>query len=379
MQTVIRHRFVWALPALLLLGCTTDLQGGGPELAVKVAPLGLTDLSDAHYTVIVRAGDADGALVWAGSFTSNEDGRRGGALAAAVPCDATAGAHSVTLLLDALYDARGDLIAPERYRNPTPITVDAQCAEGTLSSVAFDMTVSRLQHAALLGESATFGGISCAARVSCEREIDGRDLDLLANPRVQGRPDMTAVLELACTRATDDATRLYLDDPIIRCDGLADDIVVDASGLGLVDLAAEPSRNVDGYLFAAAVNRDIQASADIAHWTVALGLDEATFATAGRCRLLGRASASVLELPMMRAGWELPPSAVYPVLAWDVELTDAVGRVCTLHEVSDDDGVEVRYAGFGGAESVFLSDTDPVCLRHRFAPTANAVSSALPY
>jgi hypothetical protein len=368
------RRFLRAAPALLVLGCAGD--GASPDrVAVEVASLGLTDLSDAVYTVSVQGA---GGVVWERQVASSRFGDGDGTLWLEAACDPEAGPNTVTLVLDALYDARGDVIDAARYRNPTPVSLAAPCG-GTEAVAAFDVTVAGDANPGLFAAPVTFRDVVCSARLDCERRDTGATLELLNNPLKQGAKDQTAVLQVTCTGAAERTTRVYLDDPIIRCEGLDSDVVVDAASQGIVDLAAAPNHDPAGYLFAAAVNRDVQAEVGVAHWTVSLGLNDAAFATAGRCRLIGRATAMTRELALTDAGWELPSAAVYPVMVWDIDLTDASGRRCDVHELNGGNGMEIAYSGSvgGGAPNLFAWGPAPLCLRHRYAPATSEVVSAL--
>ena len=372
MNGPIYRRFLWAMPAVLLLGCVGDATSPD-RVAVEVGSLGLADLSDAIYTLSVRGADG---VVWERQVASSRYGDGDGTLYLDATCDPEAGPNTVTLVLEALHDARGYVIDADRYENPTPVSLAVPCG-GDEAVAAFDLTVASEAGPGFFDAPVTFRDVVCTGRLDCERRDNGVALNLLNNPLKQGAKDQTAVLEVTCTGATERATRLYLDDPIIRCEGLEADVVVDAASQGIVDLAAAPNHDPEGYLFAAAVNRQVQAEIGVAHWTVSLGLNDAAFATAGRCRLLGRATAMTRDIAMTDDGWELPSAAVYPVMVWDIDLTDAGGRVCSLHELNGGNGMEIAYTGFIGAPNMFTWGAAPLCLRHRYAPATSEVVSAL--
>jgi len=254
---------VTGLSAACADGALTSPRNAG-GLAVTVAPLTLPGVTDADYTLTVynAAGGAagDGEIVWQrAGLTSRQYGDGGGSLSYVGTCDADAGTNSVTLDLTALYAGNGVPIATETYMNPTPLTLDVACAANEDTPVVFDITIARAANQGFFDVAVSFDDIFCSAKLDCVRSGTSDDLELLH--RGDGTRDLTAVLGFACTADTAvDATRLYINDPVIHCANhdTDEDVTFDISGVGNVALAAED--NPGGYLFGAAVYRGSSSS-----------------------------------------------------------------------------------------------------------------------
>ncbi|MCA9518418.1 MAG: hypothetical protein KC635_25965, partial [Myxococcales bacterium] len=128
-------------------GCLRDdgaAGGEGGRLRVDVAPLSLAGVAAADYVLTVRRGSGGaGDVVWTKAVGSADYGDGAGSLAYVGTCDASAAKNTVTLDLVALYDADGAVIPASSYRNPTPISVEADCLPNQDSPVAFDLTIAR--------------------------------------------------------------------------------------------------------------------------------------------------------------------------------------------------------------------------------------------
>jgi hypothetical protein len=357
-----------------LAGCI----GAGPtpprgRVAIAVAPLSLPGVVDADYTLTVtNAAGGAGETVWTKALSSRGYGDGAGSLSYVGTCDAEAGINTVTLRLDALYDASGEL-APASYMNPTPVAREVGCVEGADVAVRFDITLARRAEQGFFDVAVQFRDIFCSAKLDCER--DGADLELVHD--ASGARGMTAVLGFACTGSLSGSTYLYFDDPVITCSGLTQEIRVDPTGLGNVALGAAPSANADGYLFGAIVFRGVEGFAGKAYWNVAFGLDSDVFDAAGTCLLRQRATASGEAFPQQPGGFPLPPGSVYPVIEWAVPLSDATHRVCTQHEVDAPlSGVATQYLGYLPVLNGFTWSPEPIRLKHRFEPASGIVLSA---
>ncbi|TNF26797.1 MAG: hypothetical protein EP329_20620 [Deltaproteobacteria bacterium] len=370
-----RHRILARRVAALLVvalsggGCLGEAERPTGRLAVDVAPLTLTGVTDAAYTLEVTNGPGGtGDVVWTKDLRSSTHGDAAGSVSYVGTCDAATGTNTVRLTLTALYDASGELPVGS-YMNPTPVTREVACVENTDVAVTFDIALARRAEQGFFDVAVQFRDIFCSAKLDCQHE-DGTDLDFLHAPG--GGRDMTVVLAFACTGAPTGTTFLYLDDVVIDCAGQALDVRVDTSLVGNVT----PTANPGGYLFGAAVYRGVEGFAAKAYWNVSLGLDEATFAANGTCTLTTRATASAEAFPQEPGGFPLPAGSVYPVIDWSVTLSNASGRVCTQHEVDGGAEVATHYLGYLPLLNGFTWGPDPIYLQHRFEPATGTVLSA---
>ncbi|TNF28381.1 MAG: hypothetical protein EP329_17975 [Deltaproteobacteria bacterium] len=362
------------LATLSLVACGQS-SSPGPEgrLAIDVAPLSLPGITDADYTLTVtNAAAGGGDVVWTRSITSQGFGDGAGSLSYVGTCDAATGTNTVVLVLDALYDASG-AVDPGDYMNPTPIEREIACVADTDVAVTFDISLARRAQQGFFDIAVQFSDIFCSAKLDCENAAGG-DLELLHD--ASGARNLTAVLGFACTASLSGTTYLYMDDPVVTCDGLAEDVVVDAAGVGNVTPVANPG----GYLFAAAVYRGLEGLANKGYWNLAFGLDATTFGDAGTCVLHGRATASSVAWPEAALGFPLPEGSVYPVIDWAVTLSDTGNggqRACTTHEVDvAGSGVATSYVGYLAPLNGFTWGNEPIYLRHRYQPSTGEILTA---
>ena len=352
---------------------------GGGRVAIEVAPLNLEGVTDARYSIrVTNAADGGGEVVWERTtLTSSQYGDGAGSLTYVGPCDASTGTNSVTVTLDALFERNGVLTSPDTYRNPGALTRNVACVANTDVSVAFDVTVARDAQQGFFDVAVDFDNIFCSAKLDCERD-DHTDLELLHNPTTQAR-DMTVVFGFACTGDPSAATTyLYMNDLQIVCDGAGfDPVTLSPTGLGNIDTNASGSSDPDGYLFGAAVYRGIEQLGGMAYWNISLGLNEASFPDAGNCTLTARATASAEAWPQTTSGFPLPEGTVYPVIAWNVPLSNSSARVCTSHAVNAlNSGVETVYDGYLPLVNAFQWSDDPVYMASRYDTQAGDVLRA---
>jgi len=353
-------------------GCDQALEtpaGPGGNLAIEVAPLTLPGVTNARYTLTVtNAADGGGETVWSKTVEADQYGDGAGSLGYVGPCDADTGAGSVELVLEALYGAGGALIDAGTYMNPTPIRQNVTCLPNSDVPVTFDITIARAATQGFFDVAVSFEDIFCSAKLDCVREGTSDDLELLHNPLDGNQRDLTAVLGFACTASpTGGDTYLYMDRPEITCTNLTDPITVDITGAGNVDLSVAPSSNPDDYLFGAAIYRGNEQIAQKSYWNVNLGLNDQLFATAGTCTLTARATASSAAWAQTPSGFEVPEGTVYPVVVWNVTLSDAGVRACGAHAVNaEGSDVETQYVGYLAAPNQFTWSPDPVYLDYRF-------------
>jgi len=356
--------------ALALTHCVAAAPDGpAGQLAIEVAPLSLSGLTDAHYVLTVHNGpNGTGEVVWTRAITSQGYGDGAGSASYVGTCDAMTGTNTVTLELSALYDSDGE-IPTGTYMNPTPIQREVSCVANQDIAVQFDIALARRAQQGFFDVAVQFEDIFCSAKLDCENP-DESDLDLLHVPG--GGRDMTVVLGLACTADVDGTTFLYLDDLVIDCAGETEDVRVSPVGQGNVT----PTANPGGYLFGASIYRGVEGLAGKAYWNISLGLDEATFGHNGSCTLTTRATASSTPFPQEPQGFPLPAGSVYPVIDWSVELSDADGRVCTTHEIDAGAEVATHYMGYLPPLNGFTWEPDPIYMQHRYQPSTGEVLSA---
>ena len=370
------HRAAALLAPLLLLHCVNgDAGSAGPQgrLAIAVAPLSLPGVTNARYTLLTTNGD--GATVWSRQLDSTAYGDGAGSLSYVGTCDADAPLTTITLDLEALFDANGEIPAAS-YADPTPISVQALCTADADVPVVFDMTIARAAQQGFFDVAVSFEDVFCSAKLDCQDLATGGDLNLLYNSDLGAR-DLTVVLGLACTGAPGGPTFLYMDDPVVTCSGFTTPVHVDAAGLGNLDLTSAPNQNPDGYLFGAAVFRGAGGIGGMAYWNISFGLDATTFAAAHDCTLGARATASSQAFPQEPSGFPLPEGSVYPVIDWSVPLSDLNGRVCTRHEVNAPaGGVQTNYVGYLPALNQFTWSPDPITLQHRYDAVQDQIAGS---
>lgn len=321
-------------------GPTVDPNAG--RLTVAVAALDLPDVTNARWTISVT--NADGEPVWSETVDSIDFGDGHGSVTYVGTCDGQSSPNTVALELVSLTAGGATLVAGTDYVDPTalgPLTQSVDCTRNADQSVDFDVTILRSANQGFFDIGVTFADVFCSAKLDCGATTDAADdNNLLFN---DGERDMTAVIGFACTGGAGADTHLFLDDVVIDCDGSR--TVVDVSGKGNVDLTAEPSSNPDGYLFGAAVYRGREELYDKAYWNVSLGLDEASFGATCTLHLEATAADGPLEGD---DGLATDPTVTYPVLVWDVVLSDESGRVCTTHPLNGSPGgVGTRYTELG--------------------------------
>ena len=367
----------------LVAGCgdteaVTPQDPGAGRVTIEVAPLSLDGVTDASYTIrVTNAANGGGEVIWERTaVTSDQFGDGAGSLSYVGPCDADAGTNAVTLTLDALYEGNGVLVAEGTYENPGALIRNVECVENVDVSVVFDITIVREAQQGFFDVAVNFEDIFCSAKLDCVKSGTANDdLELLHNP-ASGARDLTAVLGFACTApaAAGATTFLYMDDPVIHCDGGVEpfasaNVTFEIVGLGNVPLTAPTSSNPGSYLFGAAVYFGNEALLSKSYWNIAFGLNSETFALAntGDCVLTMRATASATAFAESAEGFALPEGEVYPVIDWNVILTnDTVGRVCTTHEVNGGNGVQTDYLGYLASPNQFTWSAGPVYLKNEY-------------
>jgi len=314
---------------------------GGANVAIAIAPLDLPGVTNADWRLTVTNGDDD--VVWTRDIDADSYGDGAGSVSYVGTCDADAPATTVTIELLDLYDASSGAtpIPAGDYANPGPMSRDVTCVADADVPVDFDVTVARRALQGFFDIAVSFENIFCSAKLDCVDD-DGETLQLLHVPG-GGRGD-TVVLGFACTGGlgASTATNLYLDDVVVTCG--VDTATVDPSG-GPGNLAAgDIVESGADLLFGAAVYRgEEQLGAHKRYWNLALG-----FNGGNGCTLTTRGTAYDGAFPELTTD----PDTVWPVIDWDVELTNGSGtRICTTHEVDDGTGVETEYTTLGASET----------------------------
>ena len=328
----------WARLSVLasaLVACAAEPQPpAGPPLGVRVAPLSLSGLVDASYALTVR--NSANEVVWTrAGLRSTAYGDGSGSLSYVGTCDAAASPNSVEVVVEGLYDA-GGLVPAATWMNPTPVSLSVPCLADQDNAVDFDLTVVRAAQQGFFDVSVEFDDLFCSAKLDCQKG-PGQPLELLFDPAT-GRRGQTAVVAFACTAGAGQETTLYLDDVVVTCPGPTVYTVDPSGGPGNIT-AAPPA------LFAAAVYRgaELFAGFEKTYWNTALGLNVA--ALGPNCRLTTTATASEEPFPNLTT----PAVAAWPVIRWDVALTNASGALaCTTHPVNGGNGVATGYVPGGG-------------------------------
>lgn len=320
------------------------------QLSITVTGFSVPLMSDACFSVTVY-GTEDPAQrdaaheVWTQpSLCTSQYGAEDLILDVAGACDPAApgAAHTnaVRLVLNDLYmggAAGGDGVAlsPDFYSNPCPAGGDdciltAPCDDAGVTGVDFDLVVAAHPDLGIYDARMTLGDVFCAAKLDCV-DHGGATLQYLADPQT-GVDGPTAVLGFACRAGADaSGTYLYLDDLVITCDN-GWTATVDPSGdVGYVS-ATDPHE----LLFASAINRG-DASAGTSYWNVLLGLNLDHLHDAGTCTLTTQGTASETAL------CETPEQSRYPVIRWQVDLSEGDVRACGRHALDLGDGAVASY------------------------------------
>ncbi|PKN56742.1 MAG: hypothetical protein CVU56_14515 [Deltaproteobacteria bacterium HGW-Deltaproteobacteria-14] len=357
-----------ALACLLLLGCDATHHAGdvGQQVRIQVAPLHLSDIRDAHYTLTVTNNDEPPQVVWTAEVTSGSYGDGAGSLSYVGPCDAASSPNRVTLELDWLVDSDGLTIAGDAFPNPTPVWRDVPCTANADSPVSFDLVIARPANQGFFDVAVDFNDIFCSAKLDCVDD-DGQPIKLLHNGAVR---DTTIVVGLVCTTGEGEQTVLHADSMVLDCgqDGVFHLPPVGGPG------------NVGGtapFIFSRAVYRGREAvtGADICYLNQAIGVDlPAAVEADATCSLRGKATASPTAWPSGRS----PAGALWPYVSWNVPVLSAGALICGHHGLDLDAGVETRYSDLdGGALFPFgmacTADPAPALDGAACAGTADAI------
>jgi len=345
-----------------LVACSDDgaLPPGG-RVAVSVAPLSLSGITEARYRLTVTNSATN--VVWTREITSTGAGDGAGAASWVGPCDADASPNTVALELLELRDADGPLGAID-FANPAPdgapVTRSAPCVANRDTAVGFDLTVSRAARQGFFDVAVELTDLFCSAKLDCLDDVG--ELELLHRP--DGARDLTAVLAVACTGGVGADTRLALGDLAITCTGLGAPLTVDVhQPVGNQNPTFGPTPNSTDLLFQVATYRGAEQLGGGAftklYWSVALGLNDLAFPAAGHCDLTTTARATDGPVDAIAT------TDAYPIIAWDVPLVDGGARACTRYALGTDPEVAITYTGWS------LPDVPPPAL----GPSIGATSA----
>ncbi|TNF32061.1 MAG: hypothetical protein EP329_11280 [Deltaproteobacteria bacterium] len=315
-------------------GAPGDVPGG--RLAIDVAPLSLTGLADATYTLrVVNGLDQE---VWVKTVTSTQHGDGAGAVSYVGPCDADPAAqpNRIELVVDGIADASGALTEGVDWANPAPtgapLVLEATCDPDRDVAVDFDIAIARAARQGFFDVAVELVDVFCSAKLDCQND-SGQPLQLLHN--ADGQRDTTAVLALACTGGPGSTTELYMSDIVVTCGG--DTTTIDPA-LGPGKLSVIPASGLpDTHIFDALVTAgsELLGTYDKKYWNVALGLADVT-----GCTLSATATASDGAL----TDGATPVGTTWPVIHWAGDF-DA----CTRHGLDSGDGVvTTQYTDFAG-------------------------------
>ncbi|TNF35984.1 MAG: hypothetical protein EP329_05665 [Deltaproteobacteria bacterium] len=356
-----------SLCALVAAACSPAGRDGGdagPGVAISVAPLTLSGVTNASYHLVVVNGS--GEVVTDVVVTADQYGDGAGSLSYVAPCDADDNDNAVQLTLLDLYEqGSATPIAPATYVNPGTLSRTVTCLADADVAVTFDLTIARAATQGFFDVAIELDEVFCSAKLDCLKDPGDPSSTIALLFNASGQRDTTFVMGFACTGGlgAGGETWQYLDDVVVTCG--ADAVSVDV-GAGVGVLPAGAITQVSGTqspLFGAAVFRgDEQLSGfNKQYWNVALG-----FAGGADCQVGARGTASNGAL----AGAATPTGTSWPLVVWDVALTDGAGDiVCTQHPINaatcPADGVCVAYTPLDTPEAFdhafSAAATLPVC------------------
>ncbi|TNF23547.1 MAG: hypothetical protein EP329_27315 [Deltaproteobacteria bacterium] len=394
------------------VACADALPSEGGRLAVDIAALELTGVGDVVWDVEVVNGASE--VVWHKRLSSTGYGDGAGSASYVGTCDAAAGVAENTIRVwvvgvyadpvaafgafssGAATGAGAVTGTPLDFQNPTvdgPLTRTATCVADTDVAVQLDVALMRPAAQGFFDVAVSFNDVFCSAKLDCCDDSDGtpgcavdgsEDLNLLYD--AAGDRARTVVFGLACTAGAADTgeTELLLDPLTLDCTdpygaAFTADLTIDpAAGPGNLCTAgavascaavtAAAGVDADSYLFQVATYRgtELLQSGGVAarkiYWNVALG----AAANLGDCRLMTAATADdAADDADGVVDGVVAAGAVYPFVAWDVDL-----GTCGSEQLSFGDpsaAVTVGYTptdGGGGAT--------PTPFGYRFGPSVPA-------
>ncbi|MFO0747360.1 MAG: hypothetical protein U1F43_17085 [Myxococcota bacterium] len=337
------RRALGRLGPLLLVGLAPACSEREPSppttgFAIAVAPLELPGIVEATFDLSVENGD--GQVVWSATgLTSTHYGSGRGDLSYVGTCDPSAQPNRVLLDVVSIEDDQGPL-GDDAWVDPTrdgPLVIERDCVENADVPVTFDLTILRAARQGFFDVAVEFADVFCSAKLDCQ-DADGGDLELLQDASGQRRT--TVVMGFACTAGGGEATWLHLSDVRVECPPDVTYWIDPTRGPGATGARGDA-------LFATAVYRGREALAglDKCYWNLALGVAEGE--AAADCVLVADGSASPAPFELGHT----PPDAVWPIVHWEVPLTDGDGQVSCGREAVNAPAsrVTTTYSDMSGA------------------------------
>ena len=340
-------------------GCLDGATPAGSSVAITVAPLSLTGLTEACYNLSVTNAPAGaGDIVWTRTdVCSSGYGDGHGALSLVGPCDAGSGGdNSVLLEVVRLDDASG----PVAFANPCPVGQPCvravPCVADADTGVTFELTIARPAQQGFFDVAISFADLFCSAKVDCVTAGPAGDVPLaLLFAPTGGARIPTALLAFACTGGVDADTQLYLGGLAVACGGTVVDLAVTGAAgniYGVASPAPAPLLQLASYRGLEALADAQGASWRKLYYNVAVALDFDNLP--GACDLVGTLTAA--DGPFT-VPFTSPAGATYPLIRVAVPLVagaNATGYACTRHPIGSvpADGVWIDYTT-GGATVTF--------------------------
>lgn len=286
----------------------------GQRIELNVAPLDLPGITEAIWAFTIVNGDGQ-VVVSRTDVRSTQFGDGKGAISYISPCDSTSNPHRITLDGVALFDADGPLSA-DSWVDPTPVALEVSCLENADVPVTFNLTIMRSAEQGFFDFAITFDQIQCSAKFDC-------DTQMLFD--AEGNRTQTFVLGFTC--ASEDGTDLFLhfNDIQFVCDGGT--TWFDPSG-------AEGNQGPLGSIFSqTGVYRGESYTSNPGvtgcYWNSAFAIIPGP--DAANCSIVASATASTASWPDGLS----PPDTTYPIVTWEIPLTDASGQViCSQHPLN---------------------------------------------
>jgi len=310
----------------------------GARVAVGVAALGLSGVTDALWRLEVAACAVDGEgactgapgeVVFDVTVTSSAFGDGAGSATYVGPCDATSHQNLVSIELLELLGPGG---APLSFEDPGVMSRWAECVANADTRVDFQVTVLRPAQQGFLDLAVNFNAIFCSAKYDCTAH------DLLHDPTT-GERARTQILGFACASGlgAGHVTELYLADLVITC--AADEVVLTLPPAGQDGNQGPVAHEATPWLtqWATFSGEEQLPGLDKRYYNVALGVADTL--PAG-CTLATRGTADDQANATLVDG-AVPAGVVYPYITWAI---DDLQACATVHPVNGaESGVQTAY------------------------------------
>jgi hypothetical protein len=304
-------------------GCSrpSELPFDAPDrIELVVEPRAATPISGARYALTAFTPQR---TLWRRTVEAP-----GGLLRFDGPCDPSPEAqpNRLRITLERL-DTDGRELPRDQWFDPTPVELPITCEPGQRTLVPFELPIALRS----VDGTVSLDDVFCAAKFDCR--------DGYLDPAGPG--DLTGILGFSCTAGFGVETTLFMTDITVTCDGRAP-VRLHPSIPGQRPIADEVVFTTGTYH-----GRTSDPTVEMCYWNTAIGLSldrDHPEANPTGCHVSARGVAvegGVEGLPIEEAQSLLR----YPVIAWDVPLTDATGAVvCADHPLAGTDGrVAVSY------------------------------------